>query len=143
MYFAAGKELGKIVVAECEPGDNLIAAIMDCLNKNQIAHAVLLSGVATLDRVNYHYVHDCRFPPKEHHVHEAGAYEVSGISGFVFQGEPHIHFTAQDLNTGKCVAAHLEPDTRVLYVAEIVMAEVKEMDAFKRISYADKVILDE
>ena len=119
----------------------MIEAIRKCLAEANIENAVILSGVATFDRLQYHYVHDSSVPPKEHHANAVGAFEVANISGLILHGEPHIHFTAHDINQGMSIAAHLEPDTRVLYVAELVICEIASMDPFERVSYPDKVIL--
>ncbi len=143
MYSAMSEGLGRVMAVECQRGDRLLDVIRESMAAHQMENAVILSGVATFDRLHYHYVASGALPPVEHHVHECGAFEVANISGLVLRGEPHIHFTAHDLNTGRTVAAHLEPDTTVLYVAEIVMAEIKGLPDFERVSYPNKIVIQD
>lgn len=141
MFVSCGKSIGRIVVMNCERGDNLMEMLRKVLDEHDIENAVILSGVATFETIHYHYVANCNLIPQEHHVRETGAFEVSNISGCILHKEPHIHFTAHDLNQGKSVAAHLEPETTVLYVAELVLAEILDLNDFARFSYPEKVIL--
>lgn len=138
MFFAQGKGLGRIVVLSCERGDNVWDSIQKCLEENNLDNAVILSGVATFDRVNYHYVENTDPTPKESHITIHGAFEIANMDGFILHRKPHIHFTAFD--HGKTIAAHLEPDTTALYVAEIVIAEILDLDEYHRISYPDAEI---
>ena len=141
MFASAGHGLGRILIINCERGDNLMDMIHKALTEHRIESAVILSGIATFDKINYHYVANRDQIPKEYHVRETGAFEVSNISGCILHGEPHIHFTAHDLNQKRTISAHLEAETTVLYVAELVIAEILNLAAFTRVNYPDKVIL--
>ena len=81
MFFAQGKGLGRIVVLSCERGDNVWDSIQKCLEENNLDNAVILSGVATFDRVNYHYVENTDPTPKESHITIHGALKLPTWTG--------------------------------------------------------------
>ena len=138
MHYAKGSGLGRIVVMSCARGDNLWACLQQCLEENHLDNAVILSGVATFEKINYHFVEGRDLVPKEGHTTVEGAFEVANLDGFILHKKPHIHFTACD--HGKVIAAHLEPDTTVLYVAELVIAEILNLEEYTRISYPNAEI---
>jgi Predicted DNA-binding protein with PD1-like DNA-binding motif len=53
-----------------------------------------------------------------------GPIELGSLSGNVIDGDPHLHIVAQDAK-GTYVG-HLEEGTEVLFLAEIILAEIKD-----------------
>lgn len=141
MYYASSKGFGRVIVLSCERGDNLLRSIQSCLTEQGIDNAVVLSGVATLEDLNYHYVGNRNAVPEEHHVQLRGAFEVGNVDGFILHGKPHIHFTASDQK--RSVTAHLEPDTTALYVAELVLAEILDLAPYERLKREEIVLIQE
>jgi predicted DNA-binding protein with PD1-like motif len=59
-------------------------------------------------------------------IEGAGPIELGSLSGNVIDGDPHLHIVAQDKN-GNYVG-HLEEGTEVLFLAEIILAELKDIN---------------
>jgi len=70
------------------------------------------------------------FPPKNGFEHwKDKPLELAHIGGVIANGEPHLHIIVSD--SEKAYAGHLEEDCRVLYLAEIVIIEIKDLN-FKK-----------
>ena len=52
------------------------------------------------------------------------------MDGIVADGEPHFHMTFSDLD--KTYSGHLENGCEILYLAEIVLAEIKDLELVRR-----------
>ena len=71
------------------------------------------------------------FPPKNGFEHwKDKPLELAHIGGVIANGEPHLHIIVSD--SEKAYAGHLEEGCRVLYLAEIVIIEIKDLN-LKRI----------
>jgi len=122
MQTVVGQGLGRILIINAHRGENVIRTITDAVKQNNMPNAVILSGVATFQKLNTHSVNNSNVIPEETHVTVDGAYEVTGVDGLILNYVPHIHIAAQD--HGKTVIAHLENDTEFLYVGEIIIGEI-------------------
>jgi len=118
-----GDGFGRVVILRFSRGDKLLEGIRDKLKELGIANAAVVSAIGTLDRIRYYQI--TTTGPKsvpEHHTLEAPI-EFSSLEGVIADGQPHLHITFTDLR--RAYAGHLEDDSTVLYVAEVVIAEIK------------------
>lgn len=131
MVQISGIEFGKLLFLKLERGDDLLECIRKAADDNGISHSVVLSGAATLERASFHRVRNCDQIPQNEYLELEAAFEVSSLQGVILNGEPHIHMTFSSPDD-RCFAQHLESGSRVLYTAEILIAEIKGMEHVKR-----------
>lgn len=121
-YFTA-QEVGRTFIVRLERGDYLREAIIDMIQKEGIQNGIVTSGIATFDEVNIRMANTYGFPIKydTHHLREP--LELANLDGTIINQEPHLHGTVG--NGEHTWAGHLMDECRILYLAEIVIQEVK------------------
>lgn len=127
MEYFSTQEIGRIFVLRLDQGDMVLESINELIVKEGIKDAVVVSGIGTLDRCTLHMVMTTGYPPVEHFERwEDKPLELASIDGIIADGKPHLHAVVSDHE--KAYAGHLESGCRVLYLAEIVIVEVKSLD---------------
>lgn len=120
-YFKV-KTTGNVLVVRLDPGDFVLESLWELVRNEGLNNAVVISGIGTLDKCVLHMVTTTGYPPKEYYRKWDGEpLELVSLSGIIADGEPHLHAVVSD--TEKAYAGHLEKGCRVLYLAEIVVAE--------------------
>ena len=104
-------------------GAKLREGIRDKLKELGIPNGVLISAIGTLDKARFHRITTTGPKAQSEVLVVEGPIEFSSVEGIVADGEPHLHFTFQDMN--RAYSVHLEDESTVLYVAEVVVAEIK------------------
>ena len=121
-HFSPDK-FARTFVLSLMPGEPLLENIERFIKEKGILHGVVLSGIGTLDRCVLHMVMTTGYPPVEHFARwEDKALELASIQGFIADGKPHLHAVVSD--NERTWAGHLETGCRVLYLAEVVIAEL-------------------
>lgn len=124
------KSSGRIFVLRLDPGDLLLESIRALIQQEHIRDAYIASAIGTLDYCVLHMVMTTSYPPVEHFERwEDKPLEVSSIDGLIADGIPHLHMVVSDHQ--KAYSGHVEEGCRVLYLAEIVIAEL-DQSSFKR-----------
>ncbi len=118
-----GEELGRIIILSFDRGEKLLEGIRDKLKELGIKNAVLLSAIGTFEKARFHRIKNTNQEAEDEFFTIESPMEFSSVDGIVADGEPHFHMTFQDLD--RAYAAHLEDDSIVCYLAEIVLAEIK------------------
>jgi predicted DNA-binding protein with PD1-like motif len=113
-----------------ERGEKLLEGVRDQLGKLGIKNAVVLNAIGTLEKAVYHRVTTTDAKPVEEFITVNKPIELSSVQGMVIDGQPHFHMTFTDLE--KTYSGHLEDGTIVLYLAEIVVAEMKGLNLFRK-----------
>jgi len=114
-----------------DQGDYVLEAINDLIQKEKISNAVVVSGIGTLDRCVLHMVTTTGYPPVEYFDKRDNVpLELVSVQGVIADGSPHLHTVVSD--TEKAYAGHLENGCRVLYLSEIVIQELLDLN-FRRI----------
>ena len=127
MEYFSTQEIGRIFILRLDQGDMVLESINELIVKEGIKDAVVVSGIGTLDRCTLHMVMTTGYPPVEHFERwEDKPLELASIDGIIADGKPHLHAVVSDRE--KAYAGHLENGCRVLYLAEIVIVEVKLLD---------------
>jgi len=125
-YFATNK-IGRIFVLRLDPGDYVLENINELIKREGIKDAVVISGIGTLDECVLHMVTTTGYPPKEYFARwKDKPLELVSIMGIIANGQPHLHAIVSD--TEKAYAGHLEKGCRTLYLAEIVIIELKGLN---------------
>ena len=118
---------GKVHVIRIDRGEYLLESIENFIKEENICNAVVLSAIGTLDYCVMHMVMTTTLPPVDHFVKwEDKPLEITSINGVIANSSPHLHMTLS--NHEYAYAGHLEHGCRVLYLSEIVIAE---MEGFK------------
>ena len=114
---------GRIVVLRFERGENLLAGIRDKLKELGIRNAVIVSAIGTFEKVQYHRITSTGVSGKSEIFTVEAPIEFSSVDGLVIDGEPHFHLTFQDLD--RAYSVHLENESSVCFLAEVVLAEIR------------------
>jgi predicted DNA-binding protein with PD1-like motif len=129
-----GEGFGRAIVIHLQRGDLLLESIRDLLKDAGIKNAAVCGAVGSLQKLVYHLptsmgpTSDDQFITVEGN----GPIELGSLSGNVLDGEPHLHIVAQD-KKGNYVG-HLEEGTEVLFLAEIVLAEIKDIHVYRTVN---------
>ena len=135
-YFSTDK-IGRIFILSLHPGDYILESIKELVEKESVKDGIVVSAIGTLDEYEMHYVLTTGFPPQNKFEHwKDKPLELAHIGGIIADGEPHLHVVVSD--SEKAYAGHLEKGCRVLYLAEIVIIEVKGLN-LKRIRGEDRI----
>lgn len=122
LFFGDG--FGRAVVINLRRGDKLLESIRDLLREQGIKNAVLCSTVGSLQKLVYHVPQTFSLSSEDKFitVENSGPIEIGSLSGSVIDGDPHLHIVSKA--NGETHIGHLEEGTEVLYLAEIVLAEI-------------------
>jgi predicted DNA-binding protein with PD1-like motif len=119
-----GEGFGRSIVINLGRGDKLLESIRDSLAIEGIKNAAIIGAVGSMQKLVYH-LPTSMGPTSEDKfitVEGDGPIELGSLSGNVIDGEPHLHIVMQD-KKGNYIG-HLEEGTEVLFLAEIILAEI-------------------
>jgi hypothetical protein len=118
---------GRVHLLRLDKGDYLLESIEAFIKTQNIKNAVVLSGIGTLDYCVLHMVMTTGFPPVEHFARwEDKALELASLDGVIADGHAHLHTVVSDHEYS--YAGHLEHGCRILYLGEVVIAEMDGFD---------------
>ncbi len=117
-----GAGLGRIIVLRGDRGEDLLETVETAAKNNGIANGIIVSAIGTLENCRIHRVTSKKLPPEEEYIDIDGPLEINSVSGLMANGKLHAHVSVSD---GKATyGGHLELGSRILYLAEIVVAEI-------------------
>ncbi|MFC1485569.1 PCC domain-containing protein [Candidatus Latescibacterota bacterium] len=114
---------GRIVVLRFERGEKLREGIRDKLDELGIKNAVVVSAIGTFEKARFHRITSTGTGGESETITIEAPIEFSSVDGMVINGEPHFHMTFQDLD--RAYSVHLEDESVVCFLAEVVLAEIK------------------
>jgi predicted DNA-binding protein with PD1-like motif len=117
---------GRIIILSFDRGEKLREGIRDKLKELGVRNAVLVSAIGTFEKARFHRIKNTNPLPQDEIIEIDGPMELAAVDGIVADGEPHFHMVFQDLD--RAYAAHLEDGSVVCYLAEIVLAELKDVE---------------
>jgi predicted DNA-binding protein with PD1-like motif len=117
---------GRLVVINLERGDLLLESIRDTLAGYGIKDAVLTSAIGSLSKVVLHRVTGLQPEPVDEFVTIEKPMELASLQGIVVDGHPHFHMVVSDLQ--QAYTGHLEEGTTALYLVEISLLELKNVN---------------
>jgi len=97
-----------------------------------------VTGFGALKRTHIHVGDWDQMPPKNRYIVWEGPSELCSLSGFIANGRVHAHMTASDGE--RTMGGHLEPETIVLYLCEIVIQIVEDLP-LRRVMTEDQLPL--
>ncbi|GHV91773.1 hypothetical protein AGMMS50268_22760 [Spirochaetia bacterium] len=116
------KAIQNLVFLRLNPGDDLLTAIREAVEKNGVRNAVILSGVGSVISHSYHVVASSVNPPRNEFVKGDRPADIVNIDGFIINGRVHAHIIFSDTNIA--YGGHLELGVEVLTFAILTLAEV-------------------
>jgi uncharacterized protein len=105
------------------PGDLLLESIRDFIREHKISDGAVLTGIGSLSECRLHWPKEPVYPPENVFQTFKGVLEIAGIQGIIADGEPHLHIILAEKGDVRAVGGHLEDGSKVLYLAEITIAE--------------------
>ena len=121
-----GNNFGRYVLIGLQKGDLSLESLCEVINKYGIKNAIVTSGIAAVSHMRWHHVKDTADLPSDIIHEKDGPIEVGGITGMVINGVPHLHCSFA--NHDRCWAGHVEEGCRVLYVGELSLIELLDVD---------------
>lgn len=109
-----------------EPGEMLLESIKEAIEKHDIQNGVVVSGIGTLKTCQLHHITHTNFPSTNEYYTIEEPLELVSVSGAIADGKPHLHVVVS-YKDEKVYSGHLEDDSEVLYLAEIVILKFNDL----------------
>ena len=133
MEIFTGSNFGKVHVLRIDRGEYLLENIENFIESKNISSAVVLSAIGSLDYCVMHTVTTTALPSVDKFLKwEDKPLEIASINGVIADGSPHLHMTISDCEYA--YAGHLEHGCRILYLCEIVIAEIDGLNIKRTIN---------
>lgn len=117
---AVSAQFDRVVIVRFKHQADLLAGLEKHVKEQKIKNAVILNGVGSVMATHYHVVSNRSFPSKNTYLEDpTKSADIVNVSGFVFNGKLHPHFTMADGD--KAFGGHLEAGTRVFTFAIITL----------------------
>ncbi len=118
---------GRVLVIRLNRGDLLRESIERAVRDSDVRDGTLVCGYGTLDNCTLHMINTIdEFPAREDYIHwKDTPLELVSMTGVIANGEPHIHAVVSDRN--QATGGHLEYGCTVIYLAEIVIYEHRNL----------------
>jgi len=122
----------RVVVIGLQPGELLLESIRQVVREHNVQNGAVVSGIGTLKTCQMHYVTHTGFPPADRfYTLVDKPLELLSVSGLIADGEPHLHIVVS-CGEKEVYAGHLEPNSAVLYLAEIAIQEFSGVKLIRR-----------
>lgn len=135
-----GGKVEEVIAVRLDPGDVVYECVERIAKEENIQTGVIVSGIGTFDKARWHSISTTDFPPKNKLFEMEGPIEVSGISGIIADYKPHLHFTCANYDNKQVVAAHLEPGCKTLYLTELLIVKLNNLNLTRRLNQELKVV---
>jgi predicted DNA-binding protein with PD1-like motif len=127
-----GEGYGRVVILELVRGELLIESIEEKLAQMGIKNAVILSSVGSLQKIVYHRPTDFSAAAADEEIVLEEPFEIGSLTGSIIDGVAHLHFVAA--SPSGVYGGHLEPKTEVLYLFEVVIAEINGFNLERKLT---------
>jgi predicted DNA-binding protein with PD1-like motif len=117
-YFTGGK-VERVIIASLTPGDLFLESIEEIIKKEKIETGVVTSCIGSFRKFRYHTITWTGMPPKDRYFEVQGPIEIGGIQGLIVSGEPHLHVTFNNCETGETSTGHIEHGCETCYLIEL------------------------
>ena len=118
--------VGRVILIGLKRGDCLLESIRDELSRKDIKNAILTGAIGSLSKVVLHRVTGFEEKPVDEFITLDKPMELASLQGIVLDGQPHFHLTVSDVE--QTYTGHLEEGTTVLYLAEISLLEIMDVN---------------
>lgn len=129
-YFPNGR-IDRVIIASLAPGDLFLECVEEIIKMEGIQTGVVTSGVGSFRKFKYHTISWTGMPPKDRFHDIEGPVELGGIQGLIIDGEPHLHTTFNNCDTGETSTGHIEYGCEVCYLLELFIEVIEGIDITK------------
>jgi len=112
-------EDGSTIILRLDDGDLLLESLQELASAEDLDCAVIVTGFGALKRTHIHVGEWDQLPPKNKYIVWEAPVELCSLTGLIVDGQVHAHITVSDGE--KTIGGHLEPESVVLYLNEIVL----------------------
>jgi hypothetical protein len=126
MKILSGEGFGRVLVINLKRGEKLLESVKKAVKEAGIRDGVILSAIGSLQKAHFHRVVSLTDEPEDEFVVIEKPIELASLQGIIADYEPHFHMVVSDV--GRTYTGHLEPDTTVVYLAELTIAEIRNLD---------------
>lgn len=123
---------GKTIIIELERGEKVIEGIEEALCMAGIKNAIIVSAVGSIKKLNFHRPTDMGESANDEFITIDAPMEIGSLTGSIIDGAGHYHIVAADTQNVYC--GHLEAGTEVLYLLEIIIAELNDCNLERKIT---------
>jgi uncharacterized protein len=124
-------KIGRIFFIRMEEGDLVAESINEFIKDNKVVNGVVVSAIGTLSTGVTHYITTTGYPSSFTFDRlENKPIELSSIDGLIVDGVAHLHTVISDPE--RVYSGHLEPDCKVLYVFEMAIIEVMDLEITRK-----------
>lgn len=121
MQYAAFS-IEKIHILRVDPGEDVLLAVRQFLERTNLRQAVVMGGYGTLAKYSLHWVTHNQIPTNNRYEQGEGGIEILAMNGLVVDGKPHIHVALS--NPTGAFGGHLEEGCIAYVLCEIFFADV-------------------
>jgi len=129
-YFTGGR-IDRVIIASLTPGDLFLESIEEIIRREGIETAVVTSCIGSFRKFCYHTITWTGMPPKDKYHEVEGPVEIGGIQGLIVEGEPHLHATFNNCETGETSTGHIEHGCETCYLIELFIEVIEGVDIGK------------
>lgn len=116
----------EMVVVALEPDELLLESVEQAVKDHDIRNGMVVSGIGTLKTCQMHYIKHTGFPSDNGFYTLEKPLELLSVSGIIADGRPHLHVVCS-CGESEVYCGHLEPGSKVCYLAEIAILKCNEM----------------
>jgi len=127
MEYFKSEKIGRTYILKLEQGDYIKESIENLVKSEKIENAVIVTGIATLDRSRLHMIATTDYPMEVSVDTKIDRpLEVVSMDGTIIDGGVHVHMVISDRD--QAYGGHVLERCRVLYLGEIVIQELLGME---------------
>ena len=124
---------GQYLVLNLHHGERLLESLQQLAEELDLGTAAIVTGYGALSRLHIHYGLNVGLPPQSEFVVYEQPLELCALTGLIADNQVHAHIIAS--NGRESFGGHLEPETVICWLAEIVLhrlplALTRERDEF-------------
>ena len=123
--------MGRMLILFLEKGDLVLENIHEQSAKYGISDGVILSGIGSLRKLEYHAIKSLGNTPEDEFFTIEAPLELGSLQGLLIDGKAHLHTVCSALDR-TTYAGHLEPGSEVQYLVEISILEIKDANLTRR-----------
>ena len=136
MKVFTGKKIGRVFFIRIDLGDDVADCIEQFIAEHNVVNGIVTSAIGTLSSGVIHHINSTTstvYPASRDYTRlENKPLEVCSIDGLIVDGKSHLHTVIADGD--HTYAGHLHQGCKSLYVFEMAVLEVEDMDVTRKLN---------
>ena len=131
MKVFTGKKIGRVFFIRIDEGDDIAECVDKFIAEHKVVNGIVTSAIGTLSSAVVHYITTTGHPSENGYFRlENRPIEVNSVDGLIVNGFAHLHTVISEGE--KTYGGHLEPGCKSLYLFEMAVLEVEEIDVMRK-----------